>query len=104
MGTCGGTTSPSFAPHRIRRIGIDRASAWFEQTALPRAREVPGFVGALDLVDRATGSGLTLTFWETADARDASEEVAARLRDEGASALEADIVGVERYEVATKAL
>ena len=54
---------------------VDQAIAWFKQTVLPRAESQPGFAGALD-VDRETGSWLTVTLWETVEARDASEEMA----------------------------
>src|SRR5574341_1495598 len=83
---------------------IDQGAAWFEETVLPRAESQPGFVGALDLFDRETGAGLTLTFWATEEARDASEGMASSLRSEGEADLDAEILGVERYEVTTRRL
>ncbi len=83
---------------------IDEAMAWFEQTALPQARSLDGFRGALELVDRTTGEGLTVTLWESAEAREASESAAAGIRDEGGTIGGFEIVGVERYEVAVSEL
>jgi hypothetical protein len=84
------TTSPPAA--------IDDEIRWFEESVLPRAESTAGFLGALDLVDRTTGDGLTVTLWETAEARDSSERMAAGMRSE-AESRDAEIVSVERYEV-----
>lgn len=83
---------------------IDGVVAWFEQTALPRAQSMEGFKGTLLLADRETGEGLTVTLWESEEARDASEAAADRLREEGASSTDFEVLGVERYEVAVSTL
>lgn len=83
---------------------IDEATAWFEQTALPQARSLAGFRGALELVDRTTGEALTVTLWESAEAREASESAAASIRSDGEALGGLEILGVERYEVAVSAL
>lgn len=83
---------------------IDEVIAWFERTALPRAESLRGFEGALELLDRETGAGLTVTFWESAEALAASEAAAAGIRSEGVSALDFEVVGVERYDVTTSTL
>jgi hypothetical protein len=47
---------------RMDRIVVDQA--------LPALQQEPGFVGALNLVDRATGHGMMIMLWETeAEAR-----------------------------------
>jgi hypothetical protein len=79
---------------------IDEEVRWFEESVLPRAESAAGFLGALDLFDRDTGDGITITLWETAETRDASEGMAAGMRSE-AESLEAEILSVERYEVTT---
>lgn len=83
---------------------IDEAIAWFEQSALPRARSTPGFAGALELFDRESGAALTVTLWQTKEARDESEGLAANIRSEGESEADFEILGVERYEVTTYGL
>ena len=82
---------------------IDAAIAWFEGR-LPQMRELEGFRGALELVDRQSGEGLTVTFWESADARERSEAAAAGIRSEGETEQAFEVLGVERYEVAVNAL
>lgn len=89
---------------RVPLDRIDEAIAWFEGTALPPFSTLPGFRGALELVDRESGEGLTLTFWDSAEAREASEAAAASARSEGAAAGGLEILGVERYEVALTTL
>jgi heme-degrading monooxygenase HmoA len=83
---------------------VDEQTDWVDQNILARARSQPGFVGLLDLFDRETGDGLTVTLWETKEARDQSEGIAASMRGEAESAFRAEITGVERYEVTTNAL
>lgn len=84
--------------------GIDQVIAWFEQSALPQAESMEGFRGTVLLANRETGEGMTVTLWESRAARDASEAAADRLRDEGASNADFEILGVERYEVAVSTL
>ena len=84
--------------------GVDEVIAWFEQTALPRAQAMDGFRGTLLLTNRETGEGMTVTMWESSEARDASEAAADQLREEGASSAEFEILGVERYEVTVNTL
>lgn len=83
---------------------IDESIAWFEQSALPRARSTPGFAGAIEFYDRETGTGLTVTLWETKEARDESERLAATIRSEGQSEEGFEILSVERYEVTNHGL
>jgi heme-degrading monooxygenase HmoA len=78
---------------------IDEGMEYVRGTILPAARELDGFRGIVSLTDRASGKGLTITFWETEEAMRASEERANQMRDEAASALGGSIAGVERYEV-----
>jgi heme-degrading monooxygenase HmoA len=77
--------------------GIDR----IRDTTLPAVKEIDGFKGILSLVDRQTGKGLTVTFWESEEALRASEEEANRLRREAAVKLgSTGEPTVERYELA----
>jgi heme-degrading monooxygenase HmoA len=78
---------------------IAQGIEYVRQTILPAARQIEGFRGLLNLADRESGKGLTITLWETEEAMRASEAAADRMRDEAAAALGTAIVGVERYEV-----
>ena len=78
----------------------DEGTRFYTEQMVPAIKEVPGFLGALLLTDRATGKSLGLTFWETQEALRASEEAANQWRAQGASqasALTAPVV--ERFEV-----
>ncbi|HVS47763.1 MAG TPA: antibiotic biosynthesis monooxygenase [Candidatus Dormibacteraeota bacterium] len=91
---------------RATRIVGDPAKADAAGTASYQAmvasmKQVDGFLGAVLLVDRTTGSSVGLTFWESERALRASEEVATKFRSEGASAIGATgTPTVERFEVA----
>jgi heme-degrading monooxygenase HmoA len=76
------------------------AITFVREKIIPEARQLDGNRGLLLLVDRATGKGLTVTFWETEEAMRATEETASRMRNDATAALDEDITGVERYEVA----
>lgn len=64
----------------------------FRRRILERAGEEPGFRGALDLVDRASGRSVAITLWDSEEALRASERAA---RPPGAAG-----PTVEVYEVA----
>jgi len=72
--------------------------------AVEKARAMSGFKGVYSLVDRSSGKSMTITLWETEEAMRESEEAANQLRDDEAAATGANIVSVERYEVATSEL
>jgi heme-degrading monooxygenase HmoA len=63
-------------------------------------RRVPGSRGVYYLVDRDTGHTMAVTLWETEEAMRASEDEAARLREESTARVGARVVSVERFEVA----
>ena len=69
------------------------------ENVLPTARQMHGYKGVLSLGDRASGKGVTLTFWETKEAMKASEEAANKLRQQAADEMDEEIAGVERFEV-----
>jgi len=91
---------------RTTRIPISPATAATADTSSYQAmvtamRKVDGFLGAMLLIDRSTGSNLGLTFWASEDALRASEEVADAHRKDGAASMGATgAPAVERFEVA----
>lgn len=71
------------------------------EKAIPQARQIAGFKGALSLVDRTTGKGLTITLWESEEALKTSDEAANQIRSDAVAAVTgAEVVSVDRYEVA----
>ena len=88
----------------IRFEGISEAEwgigdGFFRDDFIPRALETEGFAGAYLLADREQGSVLSLTFWTTKEALEASENDARRFL-----ALYVEVYGnepvVESFEVA----
>ena len=80
---------------------IDEGIRVAEESIFPQARQIEGFQGVLSLVDRTSGRTMIVTFWESKDAMQRSEEQADRLRAQAAEAGRETITSVERYEVAT---
>jgi heme-degrading monooxygenase HmoA len=78
---------------------IDEATQRAVQDILPRVRKLPGFQGAIAMVDRDKGRTLLVTLWESAEKMRSSEEQAEKLRQESAEVGRGRVVGVERYEV-----
>lgn len=80
--------------------GIDEGISNMKSETLPQLRKLKGNVGAIGLVDRASGRGTIITLWESADALAKSEQDADRLREQAAKGGGQSIAGVDRYEVA----
>jgi heme-degrading monooxygenase HmoA len=78
---------------------IDEELRQVRENILPQIQQQEGFKGMAALADRQTGKTLGITFWESEEALEASEEAAGRLREDSAEAMSDTIAGVERYEV-----
>lgn len=59
-----------------------------------------GNKGVYYLVDRTKGQTMAITLWESEEAMRASEQEAARIRQESTQRLGGEILGVDHYEVA----
>jgi heme-degrading monooxygenase HmoA len=59
---------------------VDDLVAVFEREQVPRFREQDGYKGFTMLVNRQSGRALGVSFWESEDARRASEELGAEAR------------------------
>ena len=73
-----------------------------EQEIIPQLQGVPGFLGVLSLVDRASGESLAITFWETEEAMRSSEQNADRVRGELKERTGSNVVSVDRFEVSLR--
>jgi hypothetical protein len=72
----------------------------YKRNILPVVRKTPGNQGAVLLVNRQTGAGLGVTYWESAKALAASEQMGIQARTESAKAVPgSQIVNVERGEL-----
>ena len=78
---------------------IDEVLREIREHVLPLLQQQDGFKGFITLEDRQSGKLIGITFWESEQAMQASEEVGARTRSETAEVTSDAIEDVERYEV-----
>ena len=78
---------------------IDEVLREIREHVLPLLRQQDGFKGFITLEDRQSGKLIGITFWESEQAMQASEEVGNRTRSESAETVGGTVAGVERYEV-----
>ena len=79
---------------------IDDAVRRLEEEDIPRWKELDGFKGFTLLADRASGRVVGTSFWESAQAMDASEDAVSPSRERAAQAGGASQAPiVQRYEV-----
>ncbi len=78
---------------------MDEATRHVQEQTLPQLQKMDGFKGFVALGDRQSGRVVGVSFWESEQAMQASEEVGDRTRSESAVAGGATVAGVERYEV-----
>ena len=77
---------------------VDDGLADYEQAAA-QMRGMPGNAGAILMADRASGVGMSVTFWETEDALRASEQPTDGLRAQLAQSTGATVIDVDRFEL-----
>jgi heme-degrading monooxygenase HmoA len=87
------------ARYRYPEERLDDAVEAF-RTASKGLRELEGNVGGYFLIDRDNSTALTVTFWESRLALEASEVQASRLRSEAINVVEGEVQAVDRCEVA----
>jgi len=79
---------------------LQEAMQNYESNILKTVRATPGNQGAVLLINRQTGAGLGVTYWESAKALAASEQMGNQTRMESAKAVPgSQIVNVERGEL-----
>lgn len=85
---------------RVSRYSGDTAGMrqGFESVA-PELERMDGFVEARFLIDDEHGRAISMTFWETRGALEASAEAAHAMRTRATTPADATIEGVEVYEV-----
>jgi heme-degrading monooxygenase HmoA len=78
---------------------MDEGLREIREHVLPTLQQQDGFKGFIALGNRQSGELIGITFWESEQAMQASEEVGAHTRSETAEATGEAIEDVERYEV-----
>jgi len=79
------------------RVSVEETAARFRAEILPLLEERPGYEGALVLAT-PEGKGIVVTLWETAEAADASADLAAQAVERFVTVFRAP-PGREHYEV-----
>jgi heme-degrading monooxygenase HmoA len=79
--------------------GIDAATSSYQQNAAPALARMPGNVGTALLVDRATGAGAAVSYWDSEQNLQASEEAAVSLRTQVAAEGAMTIGDIDRFDV-----
>jgi heme-degrading monooxygenase HmoA len=78
---------------------VDEGMRYVREQVLPLMQQQDGFKGFIVLNDRQSGKIIGVSFWESEQAMQASEEVGNRTRSESAETVGGTVAGVERYEV-----
>jgi heme-degrading monooxygenase HmoA len=79
---------------------VDQAIENFETNTVKALRAAPGNQGAVLLVNRQTGAGLGITYWESAKALAAAEQTGIQARTQSTKSVPgSQIVNVERAEL-----
>jgi heme-degrading monooxygenase HmoA len=78
---------------------VDEGMRHVREQVLPLIQQQDGFKGFVALSDRQSGKVIGVSFWESEQAMQASEEVGNRTRSDSAEAGGATVVSVGRYEV-----
>jgi hypothetical protein len=78
---------------------VDEAVRVAREQFIPAAQQSGGFEGMYVLADRESGTALSIGFFESREAMQASEEHSDRSRQDAARSGGGSVVDVERYEV-----
>jgi heme-degrading monooxygenase HmoA len=78
---------------------VDSGIAYFEDEAVPGMRSARGYAGAGLLVDRETGAGAGITYWETLADMNAAEQMGQQARRRSSESTGAEVIDVDRFEL-----
>ncbi len=84
---------------KIDPAKMDQGIANFKEQVVPMARTAPGYAGAALLVDRDTGEGGGVTYWDTLADLNAAEQVGQQARRQSTEATGAEVLDVDRFEM-----
>jgi heme-degrading monooxygenase HmoA len=66
---------------------------------MPRIRQVPGYRGAINLIDGTTGKSMAITLWDSEEALRASRQSVNQMRSDAVAMSPVDVLSVEEFEV-----
>jgi heme-degrading monooxygenase HmoA len=81
---------------------IDEGITAYRQQAVPALSALQGNMGAVLLVNRATGAGAAASYWDTMQSLQASEEAAVALRSQTATEGGMTVGEIDRFEIITQ--
>jgi heme-degrading monooxygenase HmoA len=84
---------------RVDPSRIDQGTTKFNEVVLT-LRQVPGYAGAALLVNRETGDGFGVTYWDTVAHMNAAEQAGLRARQQSSEATGAEVTDVDRFDMA----
>jgi heme-degrading monooxygenase HmoA len=85
----------TFSPDRA-----DDVTSHVRDNVVPRYEEADGYKGFTLLLDRGTGRGVGITFWESEEAMRATDDLGDEARQGAAEAGEGSDQGRDHFEVA----
>lgn len=84
---------------RIDPARVEQAIASFKERVAPMARSAPGYAGIALLVDRDTGEGFGVTYWDSVADLNAAEQLGQEGRRQTTETVGAEVVDVDRFEM-----
>jgi hypothetical protein len=78
---------------------VDEGIANYQRVLLPQARNLPGFEGGLLGIDRSSGAGISVTYWETEELLRAGENDAAAIRAQATQATGVTVRDIDAFEL-----
>jgi len=81
---------------------LERWAQHAEQQVMPFVSALPGNAGAVFLIDRETGTGLTLTLWESEEAAAETDRNAEQSRASTVAATGIELLERGRWEVVAR--
>jgi hypothetical protein len=77
----------------------DAGLAALREEVMPQTQGLPGYRGALSLIERSTGQSVSITFWADEDALAATRQGAERIRESAAATSGSRVLSTVEYEV-----
>src|SRR5262249_17766221 len=78
---------------------MEQGIANFKEWVAPMARTAPGYAGIALLVDRDTGDGFGVPYWDTVADLNAAGQLGQQVRRQSTEATGAEVIDVDRFEM-----
>ncbi|HYW24040.1 MAG TPA: hypothetical protein VE953_07730 [Terriglobales bacterium] len=78
---------------------VEQGIAGFKERVAPMVRAAPGYAGIAMLVDRDSGDGFGVTYWDTLADLNAAEQLGQEGRRQTRESIGAEVIDVDRFEM-----